>query len=111
MSDDERTCCDCRWETMDRPSSANHCRYCKQNGGREDNFTPKPKPIAAKPTRVDINATGRKALDLGQSWIWYAAKWEAKNLRIELRQYKNGCWGVMMVECVVAPDNFVWEET
>lgn len=111
MSDDERTCCDCRWQNSNgKPRDIIHCIRCKENGGTEDNFEPEAKPKPKKPPRVDIDATGRKALDLGQSWIWSAAKWESKNLRIELRQCKNGCWGVMMVECVVAPDNFVWEE-
>ena len=42
MSDDERTCCDCRYERNSR--TAMSCRLCKENGGTLDNFEPK-KPL------------------------------------------------------------------
>lgn len=108
MSDDERTCCDCMYESNVRHLALT-CRRCKENGGDQDNFEPKLKP--PKPVRVDIDATGRKALDLGQSWVWRSGTWEGNGtLRVLMGRKTGGNWDELECECVVPAIEVVYED-
>lgn len=63
----------------------------------------------SKSTRVDIDATGRKALDLGPSWEWQSAEWKGQNLHIIMARKMNGVWGPQGPGCAVKPADFIYE--
>lgn len=109
MSDDERTCCDCRYEGNIRHIALT-CRRCKENGGDQDNFEPK-LPLRPPSSRVDIDATGRKALCLGTDWVWCSAEWRgSRKLYLSMARKKGEDWGSLRIDCVVEAIDFVYEE-
>lgn len=108
MSDD-LDCRSCRWEDLThRQSPCSRCLH-GSNGHTINQFEPKLEP--AKPARVDIDATGRKALDLGPSWSWVAAEWKQEGavLWVSMARKIGSNWGDFRLDCRVEKADFVWE--
>lgn len=76
-------------------------------------FSPKLRPKPYKLSRVDIDATGRQAMDLGPSWVWRAAEWIGpKIIAVSMARKDNeGEWIAGALSTTVVEANFVYEVT